>query len=168
MSAQEMGYRDIADIIRSAGTGPQAGCRELFSRMVFNILIDNTDDHEKNHAFLMKAGRWELSPAFDLQPQLQGLGYQQLRVGKQGSVSSLANAVSEAGRFMLKPEQAITLASGIAACVADWASHFTKHGVSQADIAACKRFILRPELVDLRSQVRAVAADRRNDGKPHP
>lgn len=55
---------------------------ELFRRMVFNILIDNTDDHEKNHALLMTAtGEYELSPAFDVLPSGQALGYQQMRVG---------------------------------------------------------------------------------------
>lgn len=58
--------------------------------MVFNILIDNTDDHEKNHAFLRQAdGSYVLAPAFDVLPTAQGLGYQLMRVGAMGNESSV-------------------------------------------------------------------------------
>ncbi len=59
--------------------------RELFRRMVFNILIDNNDDHEKNHVVQMdETGCYHLSPAFDVLPTGQSLGFQQMRVGQAG------------------------------------------------------------------------------------
>ena len=67
-----------------------AHMRELFRRMVFNILIDNTDDHEKNHALLVTdAQQYELSPAYDVLPSGQALGFQQMRVGEQEADSTL-------------------------------------------------------------------------------
>jgi hypothetical protein len=69
--------------------------RELLRRMAFNILIDNTDDHEKNHALLMTdAATYELSPAYDVLPSGQGLGFQQMRVGVDAGDSTLDNALS--------------------------------------------------------------------------
>lgn len=64
----------------AAGGLHRVQMHELFRRMVFNILIDNTDDHEMNHAFLMTdSGEYALSPAFDVLPSGQALGYQQMR-----------------------------------------------------------------------------------------
>ncbi len=63
--------------------------RELFRRMVFNILMDNTDDHEKNHTLLVTdAQRYELSPEYDILPSGQALGFQQMRVGEQEADST--------------------------------------------------------------------------------
>ena len=59
---------------------PVQQMHELFRRMVFNILIDNTDDDEKNHALLVNdAQQFELSPAYDVLPSGQALGFQRLR-----------------------------------------------------------------------------------------
>ena len=59
---------------------PVQQMHELFRRMVFNILLDNTDDHEKNHALLVNdAQQFELSPAYDVLPSGQALGFQRLR-----------------------------------------------------------------------------------------
>lgn len=82
---QELGYPELAQWLRRRGVTAaglhQDQMQELFRRMVFNILIDNTDDHEKNHVLLMTdSGEYELSPAFDVLPSGHALGYQQLRV----------------------------------------------------------------------------------------
>jgi serine/threonine-protein kinase HipA len=103
-----LGYPELAQLLRRRGVAA-GGLRleqmkELFRRMVFNILVDNTDDHEKNHALLVAdTNEYELSPAFDVLPSGQGLGYQQMRVGKDANDATLANAVSEANQFGLKP-----------------------------------------------------------------
>jgi serine/threonine-protein kinase HipA len=82
---------------------------------MFNILIDNTDDHEKNHALVCGADRlYELSAAYDVRPAAQGLGYQQMRVGQQGHDASLANALSEASAFGLSAASARSMAAHIA------------------------------------------------------
>ena len=67
-----MGYPSLAQLLRRAGVTDEdqnlRDMRELFRRMVFNILIDNTDDHEKNHALQVGAptrqGRYRLAPAY--------------------------------------------------------------------------------------------------------
>lgn len=62
-------YTEIVDFMRTASADPKADFRELYSRLVFTILVSNKDDHLKNHGFLyVGGGRWRLSPVFDVNP----------------------------------------------------------------------------------------------------
>jgi serine/threonine-protein kinase HipA len=62
-------YTEIVDFMRAHAADPQADFRELFLRLIFTILVSNKDDHLKNHGFLyVGAGRWQLSPVFDVNP----------------------------------------------------------------------------------------------------
>ena len=76
--------------------------QELFRRMVFNILIDNTDDHEKNHALMvvapMRQGKYRLAPAYDVLTTNSGQGYQEFIVGIDQRDSTLSNAMSQCER----------------------------------------------------------------------
>jgi serine/threonine protein kinase HipA of HipAB toxin-antitoxin module len=68
-----MGYPELAQLLRRSGVAPEGQNREqmgdLFQRMVFNLLIDNTDDHEKNHVSLItESGALQFPPAFDVLP----------------------------------------------------------------------------------------------------
>ena len=124
---------------------------ELFRRMVFNILIDNTDDHEKNHALLMTdRGEYELSPAFDVLPSGHALGFQQMRVGTDGTDSTIINALSEHAQFGLRYEAAQAQVRQVARVVATWRAHFAACGVSPADIEALAKQVDRPFLAEQR------------------
>jgi serine/threonine-protein kinase HipA len=150
-----MGYPELAQLLRRRGV-VQGGVslaqqRELFRRMVFNILIDNTDDHEKNHALLMTdACSYELAPAFDVLPCGQGLGYQQMRVGSDMADATLTNALSEAAQFGLAPREAQQAVHEVAAVVAQWQSHFAAKGVTQTDREQLAQQIDRPFLREQR------------------
>jgi serine/threonine-protein kinase HipA len=62
-------YLDLARVIINDGAQPQADLRELWSRIVFNLLVSNADDHLRNHGFLRVPGKgWSLSPAYDMNP----------------------------------------------------------------------------------------------------
>ncbi|KAF7961616.1 hypothetical protein AWV80_31315 [Cupriavidus sp. UYMU48A] len=116
----------------------------MFRRMVLNILIENTDDHAKNHAFLHQGGEnWRLSPVYDVQPQLQGIPYQQLIVGDHGTDPTLANALSQASRFMLTPAEAHAEVEKIVETVSGWREVFLESGVCERDIRELERFIVR-------------------------
>ena len=98
-AGERMRYPELAHLLRQRGIVEGnvnvAQMRDLFRRMVFNILIDNTDDHQKNHVLLVdEARRYEPSPAFDMLPPGQALGYQQMRVGVDDADSTLDNAMS--------------------------------------------------------------------------
>lgn len=74
-------YVELSQTLRRISADPGADMDELFRRMVFNMVIDNCDDHIKNHGVLhVGAGRYRLSPAFDLVPQRLNLGHQQLAI----------------------------------------------------------------------------------------
>jgi serine/threonine-protein kinase HipA len=110
--------------------------------MVFNILIDNTDDHEKNHALLRSAnGQFLLSPAFDVVPSAQGLGYQAMLVGDHATQSTLVNALSQARQFGLKPEAARAVVKEVSTCVAGWKAAFTRAGVVTRDVDMLAQYI---------------------------
>src|SRR4029078_7940786 len=110
--------------------------RELFRRMVFNILIDNTDDHEKNHAVIVTdAQRYMLAPAFDVLPSGQALGFQQMRVGEAEADSTLENALSQSRLFALEHDEAVSEVRTVAHAVERWREHFASAGVTPGDIA---------------------------------
>jgi serine/threonine-protein kinase HipA len=128
--------------------------REVFRRMVFNILIDNTDDHEKNHALLMtEAQQYELSPAFDVLPSGQALGFQQMRVGDQEADSTVANALSLSAMYALDKNEAIKEAQAVAQAVDGWKQHFAACGVTHSDIDLYAEQIDRPFLLDQRREL---------------
>lgn len=149
--AEDLSYPALALWLRRKGsvkTGQAAqDMRELFRRMVFNILIDNNDDHEKNHVVQMDdTGCYSLSPAFDVLPTGQALGFQQMRVGAQGTESTLDNAISEHSFFGLTRDEAAAEITRVVRCVNGWESHFKEVGVSIADLRQLAAQIDRPFL----------------------
>jgi len=138
----EMGYPELARILRRIGTTQentnQRDARELFRRMVFNILTDNTDDHEKNHSLLVVNpfgnGRLKLAPAYDVVPSNSGQGYQEFICGAQGRDSTLENAMSQCEAFGLRPGEAASDVAAIIDVVNGWREHFGQAGVSPRDI----------------------------------
>jgi serine/threonine-protein kinase HipA len=67
-------YLEIADFLASRGARIESDLQELWTRIAFNIMISNTDDHLRNHGFLMVDKGWILSPAFDINPDESGTG----------------------------------------------------------------------------------------------
>ena len=159
-AGEQFGYPELAQLLRRRGivqdNGYMHDMRELFRRMVFNILIDNTDDHEKNHALIMGGrGQYELAPAFDVLPSGQALGFQQMRVGERAGDSTIANALSMFPLFGLKRDEATREARAVAGIVAGWKEHFSACGVTQADIEYYAGQIDRPFLREQREEARS-------------
>lgn len=137
--SEDLGYPELAHLLRRRGRleggANRTQMRELFRRMVFNILLDNTDDHEKNHVVLVDdAQTYELSPAFDVLPSGQALGYQQMRVGAEQADSTLVNALSMCSAFGLKTDEAAREVRLVIGVVDRWKAHFRSCGVSAHDI----------------------------------
>lgn len=158
-AGDEYGYPELAQLLRRKGTVQEnrylRDMRELFRRMVFNILIDNTDDHEKNHAVIMaQRQQYELAPAFDVLPSGQALGFQQMRVGEQAGDSTLANALSMSALFGLKKGDAASEVRFVAEVVSEWKEHFAACGVTRKDIEYCAAQIDRAFLRDPREDAR--------------
>jgi serine/threonine-protein kinase HipA len=154
-AAEGFGYPELAQLLRRKGAVDGdlyiAHMRELFRRMVFNILIDNTDDHEKNHALLVtELQQYELSPAFDVLPSGQALGFQQMRVGDQEADSTLDNALSMSRLFSLTKDEAVQEVRGVVQIIDGWKDHFAQCGVRAGDIDLYAQHIDRPFLKEQR------------------
>ena len=65
---EESSYLDILAVIKQLGSRPKTDMRELWSRIAFNVLVSNTDDHLRNHGFLLEKKAWKLSPLYDVNP----------------------------------------------------------------------------------------------------
>lgn len=118
-------YIAFARELRRLSPTPASDLNELFRRMVFNILIDNADDHLKNHGVLHAGGgRYQLSPAFDIVPQLTNLGYQMLSIDGSTHESHLDLALQAAPHFDLSPDKAAAIVRELVKTIyGDWPSY---------------------------------------------
>jgi len=104
-------YLDLTGFVRRYGKDADQDNAQLFRRMMFNILIGNNDDHARNHAFFWDGTHYQLTPAYDICPMLRsGLtANQAMIVGKQGRLSTVKNALSEAGLFGISKKTAVSI-----------------------------------------------------------
>ena len=173
----EMGYPALARILRRVGVtrddSNQWDARELFRRMVFNILIDNTDDHEKNHSLLiinpLSNGRLRLAPAYDVLPTNSGQGYQEFICGNDGRDSTLDNAMSQCEAFGLLQAEAASEVERVIEVVNQWRTHFVQAGVTAHDIESLGERIDGEELLKQRlhfdpARYRTAKAKRKQPG----
>lgn len=107
------GYADLADRIRRDFADPAATLRELFGRMVFNVLCGNTDDHARNHAAFWDGREYRLTPAYDICPQA--------RIGGEASQGMLLTAERRDSRLIacLAAAPALGIAPGDARALID-------------------------------------------------
>jgi serine/threonine-protein kinase HipA len=148
-------YRRLAEQLRLFGSDPVKDSRELWQRMLFNILCNNTDDHLRNHGFLWDGKGWRLSPAYDIVPYPQVSLERDLAigVGRNGRQATLKNALSDAASFGLSQSQAVALALDAQKKVkTNWEEVFKKSGITGAELErlrtcfiACDEPIQQPD-----------------------
>src|SRR5258708_11386136 len=138
----DLGYPSLAQLLRRAGVPDEdvnlRDMQDLFRRMVFNILIDNTDDHEKNHALQVVAptrqGRYRLAPPYDILPTNSGQGYHEFICGAAQRDSTRSNAMSQCELFGYTPAQAAAEVVPAITTVDGWREHFAACGVTNSDL----------------------------------
>ena len=116
-------YLEIADALRRYGSQPRADLAQLWRRIVFSVLITNSDDHLRNHAFLhVGTNGWRLSPAYDLNPVPAEFKPRLLTtlIDEHDGSASMELAFSVAAYFGLAPAQAQSVAAEVARAVATW------------------------------------------------
>lgn len=108
--AAHASYTELAEIIRARFTDPKDTLRELFSRMTFNILVGNTDDHARNHAAFWNGNQLTLTPAYDICPQSRNSreASQAMKIGQERR-SQLIHCMTVAKDFHLSDEAAATI-----------------------------------------------------------
>ncbi|EJL27376.1 HipA-like protein [Caulobacter sp. AP07] len=133
---QSRSYLELVDILRQAGAEADRDAAQLWRRMVFNILISNTDDHLRNHGYLRDARGWRLSPAYDLNPMPADVKprIHALALNETDDDASLDTALSVAPAFGLTHAQAVAIAGEVGAAVSDWRAAASRNGLSAAQI----------------------------------
>lgn len=132
---EDHSYLEIADALRAYGSQPEQDLHQLWRRIVFNILISNTDDHLRNHGFLYAGNGWTLSPAYDLNPMPTDIKPRalSLAIDEHESTASLELAYSVAPEFGLKPDAAKQIALEIGRAISGWRERAAEHGIANKE-----------------------------------
>lgn len=125
------GYLDIVDFILQSCTNVEINLQELYRRVVFNICIGNSDDHFRNHGFLLTAKGWTLSPAYDMNPTLNE--YQSLLISSSSNKADLKILLDACEEYMLSREVAERIVFEVTAAVKDWKKVAVRLGISERE-----------------------------------
>lgn len=108
ISAHHTSYSELADHIRARFINPRETLHELFLRLIFNILVGNTDDHARNHAAFWDGNMLELTPAYDIAPQVRAAheANQAINIAGRDRRSRLASCLDAAEKFHLQDGEA--------------------------------------------------------------
>ena len=126
------GYLDIVDFIIQNCTDVDRNLKELYRRVAFNICIGNTDDHFRNHGFLLTAKGWTLSPAYDMNPTLNE--YQSLLISSTSNKADLSVLLDACEDYMLNRKTAEKIVSEVVEAVKGWREIAIRQGVSKSEI----------------------------------
>ena len=133
-AADGTSYLDVAAFIKSYGVEPKKDLVELWKRIVFNMAVSNTDDHLRNHAFVLTPKGWTLSPLYDVNPVPYG-DELSLNVDEVDNSISIDLAIDTAARFGIKGTDAEQWAKEILRIVREnWMSLASKYGLSRGQI----------------------------------
>jgi serine/threonine-protein kinase HipA len=136
MMARYASYQDLAEIIRHRFTNASATLREMFARIVFNILCGNTDDHARNHAAFWDGGMLTLTPAYDICPQGRSgqEASQAMLISGQNRMSRIASCLEAAHHFLVPPNEALAIVEAQLRCIGEnWDAVCTEAALSETD-----------------------------------
>lgn len=112
------GYLNIVDFILQSCCDVEKNLQELYRRVAFNICIGNSDDHFRNHGFLLTPRGWTLSPAYDMNPTLNE--YQSLLINESSNKADIRTLLETCESYMIKKEVAKNIIRQVQAAVAGW------------------------------------------------
>ncbi len=126
-------YLEIVSFILKHSADSTADLDQLWRRILFNILVSNTDDHLRNHGFLLTNKGWKLSPAYDLNPNEHGTGLK-LNISENDNALDVDLAIAVAKYFKLKPDKANKIRKEMTESVSKWKSIAKQKGISNSEI----------------------------------
>ena len=137
MMARYTSFEDFSELIRHGFSDATTTLRELFLRLLFNILCGNTDDHARNHAAFWDGRILELTPAYDICPQSRtgNEASQAMLITDDNRMSRVSSCLDAARHFLLSREQAIAIAEGQLATIINHWSDVCEEGNSLRRIA---------------------------------
>ena len=122
------GYLDIVDFILQGCVDVQQNLRELYRRVTFNVMFGNTDDHFRNHGFLLTQKGWTLSPAYDINPGTKT--NQCLLIDQYTEQSDASNLLQASGSYMLEQQEAAEIIEEVRSAIKDWRTTATELQIS--------------------------------------
>jgi serine/threonine-protein kinase HipA len=125
-------YLELVEFIQNHGANVDHDLEQLWRRIVFSICVTNTDDHLRNHGFILTNGGWILSPAYDINPVETGTGLK-LNISDEDNSLNLDLALEVCEFFRLTEEQAKEIITQIKTVVCTWKDVATKYGISRAE-----------------------------------
>jgi serine/threonine-protein kinase HipA len=132
-AADGTSYLDIARFIVASASDPDRDLKELWSRLVFSIAVSNTDDHLRNHGFLLEETGWRLSPLYDVNPTLGGSGLS-LNISEHDNSADFSLALAQCRYFHLDNAEAQDILSNILTVVASWRTVASGLGIKRQEI----------------------------------
>ena len=131
-------YLELAEFIMRSGSRPDADLGELWKRIVFSIAVSNTDDHLRNHGFLLDAKGWRLSPAYDINPFPDSAGLS-LAIDEHDNSLDFGLALSVAPYFRLSKPEALSIMEAIRGVTATWRERAKALGIRKPEIERMQR-----------------------------
>lgn len=125
-------YLELAEFISENGANISEDLEELWRRIVFSICVTNTDDHLRNHGFILSESGWLLSPAYDINPVETGTGLK-LNISDNDNSLDLELAMEVHKFFRLSKERATVIINEVTTAVRTWKDIATKYGLSRAE-----------------------------------
>jgi serine/threonine-protein kinase HipA len=134
--SDERSYLEIVDVLRQIGGSPEQDLQQLWRRVVFNILVSNTDDHPRNHGLLLGPKGWRLSPAFDMNPCPADISgrIHIMAINEEDRSGSLELALSVAEYFGLSLKDAKKISGEIGLAVSKWRNVASSMKISESEI----------------------------------
>ena len=126
------GYLDIVDFILQNCCDVNENLRQLYRRVAFNIAIGNSDDHFRNHGFLLTPRGWTLAPAYDMNPTLSE--YQSLLINSSTNESNLQILLDSSEEYMISREEALTIITEVLKGISKWQAIAVGLGISKREI----------------------------------
>ena len=125
-------YLDIVEFIQFSGIGIEEDLHQLWRRMVFNILISNTDDHLRNHDFILTDKGWHLSPAFDINPSIDKDGLA-LNIDMDNNALDIDLARSVGAYFRLGKKEMDIIIDEVKSGISGWKKIATEIGIPRSE-----------------------------------
>jgi serine/threonine-protein kinase HipA len=125
-------YLDIVEFIQFSGTQIEEDLHQLWRRVVFNILISNTDDHLRNHGFILRDKGWRLSPAFDINPSIDKEGLA-LNIDMDNNDLDIDLARSVDTYFRLGKKEMDTIIDEVKSVISGWKKVATEIGIPRSE-----------------------------------
>lgn len=131
-------YLNLAEFIIQRSASPKEDLEQLWRRILFNVLVSNTDDHLRNHGFILTNQGWRLSPAYDMNPNEMGNGLT-LNISENSNEQDISVVMSTAIYYQVKADKANKILEEMLKEIANWRTVAKEFGISNSEIELTKR-----------------------------